>query len=298
MIAVLDIGGTSIKYGVISAKEGSGRLLEQGSSDSNARRLGGPGIVEKVTGIVQRLRRTYQIEGIAVSTAGMVDAESGTILYANENIPQYTGTELKRILEERFHVPCWVENDVNAAALGEYCHGAAKGTESMLMLTIGTGIGGAVVLGGDVYRGYSKSAGEIGYMWVDGHHFQEIASTTALVARVEQASGQTGMDGRAVFERARQGDEVCSREIRVLCSHIAKGISNCVCLLNPQIVVLGGGIMSQSEYLGPILKRYADEFMNEEMRKHTRIDFARLENTAGMVGAYVYFMKRYQGQKF
>ena len=73
-------------------------------------------------------------------------------------------------------------NDVNAAALGEYDHGAGKGNDSMLMMTIGTGTGGTVVTQGDVYHGYSRSAGETGYMWVDGYHFQDIAGTTALVA--------------------------------------------------------------------------------------------------------------------
>lgn len=292
MIAVLDIGGTSVKYGVISPEGNSWKLLEQGSTGSNARILRGPGIVEKAAGIVDGFQQTYRINGIAISTAGMVDAESGTILYANENIPQYIGMELKKIFEERFHVPCWAENDVNAAALGEYAYGAGKGTDSMLMLTIGTGIGGAVVLQGEVYHGYSRSAGEVGYMWVDGYHFQDIASTTALVAKVEKKSGQTGIDGKWIFEQAKQGDQICSNEIDALCECIGKGISNCVCLLNPQMVVLGGGIMSQSEYLKPMIEKYADKYMNEEMRKHTRIDFARLKNTAGMVGAYVYFQKK------
>lgn len=292
MIAVLDIGGTSIKYGMISPSENFCEILHSGSTDSNARMLKGPGIVEKAASIIDRFRQTYPIEGIAVSTAGMVDAESGTIVYANENIPAYTGMELKKILEEKFLVPCWVENDVNAAALGEYYHGAGKGTDSMLMMTIGTGIGAAVILKGDIYRGYSRSAGEIGYMWLDGYHFQDIASTAALVRNVEKKSGQAGMDGKMIFERAKQGDAICSGEIHALCEHIVKGISNCVCLLNPRTVVLGGGIMGQRAYLEPIIGMYADRYLNEEMKKYTKIDFARLGNTAGMVGAYVYFQKK------
>lgn len=292
MIAVLDIGGTSIKYGMISSRDSSCQLLSQGVTDSDAKVLQGPGILKKVMEIIHTFQKTDTIRGIAVSTAGMVDAKAGKIVYANENIPQYTGMEVKKILEERFHVPCWVENDVNAAALGEYTYGAGKGNESMLMLTIGTGIGGAVVLQGNVYHGYSESAGEVGYMWVDGQHFQDVASTTALVRRVEKKSGWTGIDGKTIFEKAKQGDAVCIEEIQTLCRYLVQGISNCVCLLNPQIVVLGGGIMSQSTYIDPMIGRYLDEYMKEEMRKHTKITFADLENTAGMIGAYVYFQKK------
>lgn len=98
----------------------------------------------------------------------MVDEEQGRILYANENIPDYSGLEWKKHMEARFKVPCQVENDVNAAALGEYAYGAGAGCESLLMLTVGTGIGGAIIQDGRILRGHSHSAGEIGYMRMKG----------------------------------------------------------------------------------------------------------------------------------
>lgn len=292
MIAVFDIGGTAIKYGVIQPEDDSFRFLHREETDSNARELRGPGIEKKVMDLTAELIRDYEIDGIAISTAGMVDAENGVILYANENIPAYTGMVLKKDFEERFQIPCWVENDVNAAALGEFYYGAGCGSESMLMMTIGTGIGGAIVLQGEIYHGYSGSAGEVGYMWIDHRSFQEAASTTALVHNVEKRSGETGLNGKIIFERAKQGDRLCVEEIQSLCELIVKGICNCVCIINPQKVVLGGGIMAQQEYLQPIMKRYMELYMNEEMLRHTELAFAKLGNDAGMAGAYAYFLKK------
>lgn len=292
MIAVLDIGGTTIKYGVLQEVDGWLDCVFRDEVDSNAKQLKGPGIVARVEGLIALLQKNYKIDGIAISTAGMVDAKTGVILYANENIPQYTGINLKNAFESRFGIPCWVENDVNAAALGEFCYGAGTGADSMLMLTIGTGIGGAIVLQGEIYHGHSGSAGEIGYMWIDGEHFQNAASTTALVHNTKKTLEMPDLNGRKIFTMAKEGNEICQKEIENLCEMIIKGVSNCVCLLNPQVVVLGGGIMAQSEYLKPIMNRYMRKYLNEEMLRHTKLEFAKLANTAGMVGAYAHFQKK------
>lgn len=292
MIAVFDIGGTSIKYGVIQPEEKAFRFLCQGETDSNAKLVRGEGIEKKVMEITEVFFGEYKINGVAISTAGMVDVETGSIQYANENIPGYTGMCLKKDFEERFAIPCWVENDVKAASLGEFYYGAGSGSGSMLMLTIGTGIGGAVIFQGEIYRGYSGSAGEIGYMWIGDHMYQDIASTTALVRNVEKKTGETGLNGKLIFTRAKEGDVVCAGEIRSMCEFIIKGISNCVCVINPQKVILGGGIMCQREYLEPIMRYYLKQYLNEEMAKHVELDFARLGNAAGMIGAYVHFQKK------
>lgn len=292
MIALFDIGGTSVKYGVADEKDEKFRLSGSSETASDAKELKGPGIREKVTGLVEELKRKYEISGISVSTAGMVDEEKGTILYANENIPEYTGLDWKNYMEQRFGVRCEVENDVNAAALGEYAYGAGAGCRSMLMLTIGTGIGGAVILDSKILHGHSHSAGEIGYMRMEGSTFQELASTTALVKRAGELLNEKDLNGRMIFERAKAGDQACSRAIGEICRIIADGVFNCVCLLNPEIVILGGGIMGQKEYLRPVMDRYLDNAMTEETRKNTRVEFAALNNQAGLAGAYYHFITK------
>lgn len=290
MLITFDIGGTSIKYGIFTLRKGQPVFVMQNEISSDARVLKGPGILQRVETLIAKAMQQQDIEGIAISTAGMVDAEKGCIQYANDNIPEYTGLAFKQLLEARFHMPCWVENDVNAAAVGETVFGAGRGAAHALMLTIGTGIGGAVVIDHTIYHGYSGSAGEIGYMWVKDRHFQDIASTTALIQHVEAKTQEADLNGKIICARAKRGDAVCMQAIKELCSHIAIGVSSCACLMNPQIIILGGGIMTQKELFAPLMEAYLKQYMNEEIYAHTQLAFAQLGNRAGMAGACAYWM--------
>lgn len=290
MLITFDIGGTSIKYGIFTLRKGQPVFVMQNEISSDARVLKGPGILQRVETLIAKAMQQQDIEGIAISTAGMVDAEKGCIQYANDNIPEYTGLAFKQLLEARFHMPCWVENDVNAAALGETVFGAGRGAAHALMLTIGTGIGGAVVIDHTIYHGYSGSAGEIGYMWVKDRHFQDIASTAALIQHVEAKTQEADLNGKIICARAKRGDAVCMQAIKELCSYIAIGVSSCACLMNPQIIILGGGIMTQKELFAPLMEAYLKQYMNEEIYAHTQLAFAQLGNRAGMAGACAYWM--------
>ncbi len=297
MIMTFDIGGTAIKYGLIRLEGNKPVIIYQQEIDSNAKILKGKGIIKKVIELVQQEIQKEDIEGIAISTAGMVDAEKGSIIYANENIPEYTGMQVKEIIERQFDIPCWVENDVNAAALGETIFGAGKSAHNVFMLTIGTGIGGAVVLNHEIFHGSSGSAGEIGYMWIGEHHYQDISSTTALVDNVAKQTKEQGLNGKIIFERAKNNDEICIKAIDDLCSNIVKGISNCICMLNPQTIILGGGIMMQRDYLEPIMKKYVNKYVNEALLETFNLEFASLGNHAGMIGAFAYWLKK-EGRNF
>ena len=240
MLITFDIGGTSIKYGIFTLRKGQPVFVMQNEISSDARVLKGPGILQRVETLIAKAMQQQDIEGIAISTAGMVDAEKGCIQYANDNIPEYTGLAFKQLLEARFHMPCWVENDVNAAALGETVFGAGRGAAHALMLTIGT--------------------------------------------------QEADLNGKIICARAKRGDAVCMQAIKELCSHIAIGVSSCACLMNPQIIILGGGIMTQKELFAPLMEAYLKQYMNEEIYAHTQLAFAQLGNRAGMAGACAYWM--------
>ena len=154
----IDIGGTSIKYGMVRE---DGSFLTTGEMPTEAMQYGGPGIMEKAKKIVETYQAEYRPEGICVSTAGMVDCENGKITYASPLIPDYTGTEIKKTLEELYGIPCEVENDVNCAGLAEHFAGAARGSRISVCLTIGTGIGGAILIDGKVFHGFSGSGCEV-----------------------------------------------------------------------------------------------------------------------------------------
>ncbi len=136
----------------------------------------GPAILDKVIGIVEALKEEADA-GVCISTAGMVDIEKRrNLLFCTVDPELYPERHLKKTVEERFGIPCEVENDVNCAGLAEYKAGAAAGSKAAVMLTIGTGIGGCILLNGEVFHGFSNSACEVGYMHMDDSDFQTLGA--------------------------------------------------------------------------------------------------------------------------
>ena len=282
----IDIGGTAIKYGVVQ----SGEIPEVIRNDSCKTPENGTKILQKVFDIIEDLKRKYgQAEAVCISSAGIVNSEEGCILEANDDlIPGYTGIKIADRVKEKFGLPCFVENDVNCAAMAEYYAGAAKGYHSMLMLTIGTGIGGAFIADGKLLKGHTYSACEVGYMNMEEGTFEEIAATSALVARTAKRLHKTAdeISGKWIFEQAQDGNEVCIEEIDRMCDILAKGISNICYVLNPEIVLLGGGISAQTDWLKPRIEMGMEKYLIPVIRKKTKLDFAKFKNQAGMIGAY------------
>lgn len=288
----IDIGGTAIKYGIIDE---AGTILVRGQMDTEAN-YGGPGILLKAIGIVDNFQKEYDICGICISTAGMVDIEKGEIFYAAPLIPNYIGTTFKKTMEERFGLPCEVENDVNCAGLAETISGAAKGSKSVLCLTIGTGIGGCIVIDGQVYHGHSSSACEVGYMHMFGSDFQTLGATSILCKKVTDKKLESGWDGVRIFEEAKKGDVICKEAIEEMVEILGQGIANICYVINPEVVVLGGGIMAQEAYLKPMIRKALDKYLIPAMAQKTRLEAAKHKNDAGMLGAFYHFGNR-QRQK-
>ena len=292
----IDIGGTSIKYGVLSEK---GEIFIDGTVSTK--------VTEKENFILSDVKklirnildeyRNYEIKGICVSTAGVVNPEKGEIAYAGPTIPKYTGTKIKEELEKEFSISCEVENDVNCAGLGEYWKGAGKDSKSMVCLTIGTGIGGSVILDGKLLNGIGYTAGEIGYMDVNGNYIQNIASSKYLVEKVQKEKVEregitdtiTGVD---IFELAKRGDEICIAGIDEIISNLAVGVRNIIYLLNPEVIVIGGGITAQKEYLEEKIRKEVNDGMISDMFRKTRIELAQQGNQAGLLGALYNFLNK------
>ena len=227
-------------------------------------------------------------EAVCVSSAGIIDSDRGVVAEANENlIPGYTGMNISEKVRERFEIPCYVENDVNCAAMAEAYQGVGRGHSSMLMLTVGTGIGGAFLERGKLLKGHTYSACEVGYMHMDGSSFEELAATSVLVKRTAKRLSKSCLEisGKWIFEQAQSGNKVCIEEIDRMCDILAKGIANLCYVLNPEIVVIGGGISAQENYLRPRIKKGLDRYLIPEVRRKTKLGFAKFGNHAGMLGA-------------
>lgn len=281
-IAVLDIGGTAIKSGIWN-----GKTIEDLRECETLGSKGGAYLMESVKNILH----TYEpFEAIGISTAGQVDPMQGNIHFANQNIPNYTGMQVKAILTEAFHVPVAVENDVNAAALGEMYFGAAKEYPDFLCLTYGTGVGGAVVIDRKLWRGSSFAGGSFGGILVhpeDGKPgeifsgcYENYASTTALVRRMTAIDKDLD-NGRKIFA-AMEREEI-KRAVDAWIDEIVYGLVTLLHCFNPTAVVLGGGIMAQNYIVEEIRKRIGG-WLSPDVRNAVILQ-ARLGNLAGLMGA-------------
>ena len=282
----LDVGGTAIKSAFFQNDE----LLFSNVCPSEAK-SGGNRVFEVICSIIDETLRQYLVDGIGISTAGQVDSTKGIIVYANENIPNYTGMQLKKMLENRYYIPTIIENDVNAAALGEAFYGAGKKESDFLCLTYGTGIGGAIILNQHLYKGSSGYAAEMGHMIThpgglrcgcnNRGCYEQYASTTALV-RMATKVNPSYYNGRVIFEALERNEEAAQNVIDAWIHEISYGIINLIYIFNPSRIVLGGGIMAQPYILTKlqeiVLEQTVSTFHNVTLCS------AKLGNLAGVYG--------------
>ena len=284
-IITFDIGGTFIKYALC----GENFVLSQSTKiPTDAKELGGKGIIKKV---IEIIKTVDGLDRVAISTAGQVDSESGKIVYATDNIPGYTGTEIKKMIEAETGVLTFVENDVNAAALGEAYFGKAKGCSDFICLTYGTGIGGAIVLDGELYKGAGCSAGELGHIitHAGGRNctcggkgcYECYASARALVETANKIS-DTELDGVKIFAEENFRKPEIKACVDAWIEEIAVGLISIIYTFNPSLIVLGGGIMNES-YIVDTLNSVISARLMQSFR-NVKIVNSNLGNSAGMLG--------------
>ncbi len=285
---VLDIGGTAIKSGLYE-NETLSEIREAATEAAG----GGAHVVNRAKDIIASYRGICAFDRIGISTAGQVNPAEGTIIYANENIPGYTGTRLKDILEQEFQVPVDVENDVNAAAIGEASFGAGKNRSDFVCLTYGTGIGGALFANGKLYSGSSYSAGEFGAIIVHPEDrdasrdifsgcYERYASTTALAASARKLDPAFS-NGRIIFEHLAEPE--VQKVIDAWIMEIVYGLITIIHIANPSCAILGGGVMEQPYVLQQVKEKLYQNIMPSF--GHVEIKKAELGNRAGMLGAAV-----------
>ncbi|MBS5212434.1 ROK family protein [Megasphaera sp.] len=284
MYSCFDVGGTAIKFGLIDEE---GRFHKRGLIPSGD----GPSIVAAVRNLVRQQQKEVSLAGIALSTAGIVNTESGTVEHAL-SIPGYTGTQWKTMLEEEFKLPVSVENDTNCATLGEYWLGAGKDVSSFFAVTVGTSIGGAIIEEGRVLHGATHAAGEIAYMCLPAGRFHDVASASFLCREIANQKGipPKEMDGYRSFQLIESDDAQALRCFHIFCQNLADGLTNIISLFNPERIILGGGIMSRESIIRQPLEQALSDRLPERMLPPKGLAFARLQNDAGLLGA-LYVLK-------
>lgn len=280
-LLTIDIGGTEIKSALYNEQ---GKLSRAFDNQKTGITEIDNTITEQVIGIVQQAIDTQPIDGVAIATAGVVNSHTGEIVFAGPTIPNYTGTNLKKAVKSHFGLPCCVENDVNAFALGESWQGAAEDCSSVLCLTIGTGLGGAILINGELCHGDNFSAGEVGYIPLPtGQRLEEVASTSAMLNDYYKKTGDK-INGKDFFQRLNNGDKQADDCLNHMISTLAQGILPAIYLLAPKAIVIGGGITAQKAILETrITKAISDKLPSP--RFMPQIYCATLGNRANMIGA-------------
>lgn len=288
--ASLDIGGTAVKYGVITS---DGVLITKGETATEAAK--GPRVwMKNVTAKIEEMKSSYTLSGICVSSTAMIDSGSGTVFFSLPQVPDYTGFEVKKYLEAECGLTAEVENDVNCVALAESITGAGKGYDSVLSLAVGTGIGGGFTVKGELLRGHTFSACEVGYIKVDGGTLESMGSTSALCRRIEKYKGDeaSSWNGRRVVSEALKGDSDAIRALDIMTTSIAGGLVSLSYILNPAVVVLGGGIMKNTFLVDEIRNKYRSS-INPLIGERTEVVKAVYDNDAGLLGALYHYREKH-----
>ncbi|OKL54115.1 glucokinase [Bowdeniella nasicola] len=300
----VDIGGTKIAAGVVSEE---GKLLEstQWPTDPTS-----PEVIEDgIVSAVQNFARTYDIEAVGVAACGFVGADRSTVRFAG-NVA-WRDHPLGQILSERLSLPVVVENDANAAGWAEFQFGAGREVSDMVMMTIGTGLGGAIIVNGKLVRGAFGGAGEIGHMVAVpfGHYcgcghegcLEMYASGTALTraARSREISEPTYMGGvrtyagdrsklrgQDVTQAASDGDEAGLELVSHLGYWVGRGAASLAAVLDPELIVIGGGVSRAGDVLlEPARRSFKENLFAMENRPLAPLVISTFENDGGMIGA-------------
>lgn len=292
----IDIGGTAVKYGLLSEK---GDVLESGEFPTEGKK-GVDNLFINICGVIDKYLEK-DILGIAVSGTGQIDGSIGKVIGGSPIIPGWIGTNLVEKLEKKYNLPAVLENDVNCAALGEKWLGAGKDAKDFICLTIGTGIGGGIILNDEIFRGDSCVAAEFGHIQIVKNGiecmcgkkgcYERYASTTALVNMVKEKTGKT-LNGKEIFELEKAGDKEIVKIVETWIDYLTDGLSTLAYIFNPSLIVLGGGVTKQGDYLLNRIKESLDKKIGENYRKNLSVRFAQLGNNAGMLGAEYLLLKK------
>jgi len=308
----IDLGGTNIKAGAVT-NEGQVLLRDKEATPTPSVPAA---VVDAICAVVRRCKaqlekQEWRVVGVGVGSPGTIDLESGTVLFS-PNLTGWNDVPLKAMLEEKLGLPCALENDANAAALAEQWVGAGRSADSLVMFTLGTGIGGGIVLDGRVWHGTGGFAGEIGHMSIDpdgpqcgcGNRgcIEAYASATAMVRRMQEAieAGQKTVlaqksgdfTSRDIYEAALAGDEAARENFEATARYLGVAISNILHILNPAVVVLSGGVTASGDMLMKPLKDEVKRRTMEAPHRDARICFAELGEDAGFIGAARCFMNQ------
>lgn len=305
----IDLGGTNIAAGLVSEE---GKIIYQESIPTNASRHYSE-IIKDMADLTLRVIKAAgvsidEVKNIGIGSPGTPNCKDGILIFSG-NL-NFRNVPMREEMQKYINLPVYLDNDANCAALAEGIAGSAKGTKDSVTITLGTGIGGGIIIDGKIYSGFNYAGGEIGHMviYCDGVQctcgrkgcWERYASATALIRQTEEAAKEnpnsiinklidgdfSKINAKVAFDAAKQGDEVGDRVVKQYIKYIAEGLINVVNIFMPEVIVIGGGVCKEGEYLLKPLRELvsAGAFSREEIPQ-TQIRTALMGNDAGVIGA-------------
>ncbi len=308
----IDLGGTNIKVGLVDENY---NIVAKATTKTNlprpAEEICGS-IVETVWEVLNQAKVTIgEVNSIGIGTPGTANRNSGVVLYSC-NLG-FKNTDLRSIIKEKLGKEVYVENDANAAAFGEVLAGAGKGYKDVVVVTLGTGVGGGIIIDGKIYTGFNFCGAELGHTVIHfgGRQcgcgrkgcFEAYSSATALINMTKEgmeahpdskmwqiAGSLDGVDGKTAFDGWRAGDAAASDVVDMYIEYLGCGLTNIVNTFQPEVLLIGGGICKEGENLTkPLEKILARDSYCIDPERSTKLDIAKLGNDAGIIGAaYLY----------
>jgi glucokinase len=285
----IDIGGTKI----------SSALVYQGKIKGEIHKIKTPQTLEEikqaVIQMILNLKDNYTTSNIGIATAGVVDVTTGQVLSATENLPTgYNSINFKDTIETTFNINTYIDNDANAAAIGEYLFGAARGTKNTIVLTIGTGIGAGIIINNKIFRGSQFAAGECGHIIISqdkdrpctcGKHgcWEAYASgtgltTTARIIAKKLNKNPANYDSFTVIEGIKNNNSTCLKIYNIWLEHLSSGLISLMNVFDPDSIVLGGSMAEHIDF------KELNSLVSNKSPSRIEIKKAKLGNNAGIIG--------------
>ncbi|GAU79731.1 ROK family protein [Fusibacter sp. 3D3] len=308
MFIGIDLGGTNIAGGLVDA---SGQIVKSISTPTRVER-GSDAIIEDIAQVIQALRQhSADVKSVGIGIPGIADPHTGAVL-ACVNLNWYD-VPLREKLEALIGISVFIDNDATVAGVAEFQVSQKGQYTNAVMLTLGTGIGGGILVNGEVVSGHHGIGSEIGHMIIGENFYncncgrngclETFASSTAIIKYAKyllengeisdlimtSAKGDlNNINGQIIFDAAKKGDNLANKVVDRLVKYLSRGIINVVCMIDPEIIVLGGGLSHAGDFLVDKIKLALEDLKYYKSSPLPKIEIAKLKNDAGIIGAAMY----------
>lgn len=302
-IVGIDLGGTMVKIGIVNS---NGEILRKDEIETRLE-LGFQKVVERICNKIKEIVDLKDVKAVGIGSPGSIDHDKGIIKFS-PNFPGWNNVPLKDEIEKHLNVPVFIENDANSAALGEKWFGEGKNKDHIVVLTLGTGIGGGVITHGKLLTGSDGIGAELGHMIVDPHGpicgcgnygcLEAMASATALIRYANESrkrfpeskifeleSQRNVLGAREIFDAYRANDKLAIRIFDTFVDAMSVGITSIIHIFNPQVVILGGGMSRSADLFIPKIREKVSMRVIPSFMGTFEIVGSRLGNDAGILGA-------------